>query len=215
MASRSRRPATVPDRLKYGFFALIGLCVLMVAWVDERFLFDAADPHWRRIAAFTLLLGIHGLSGVTALVTGTLQMSGRIRRDRPALHRALGNTYLIAVCISAPFAIYIGHSRLEPVAIHVQQIFQGGLWLGTALVAWLCIRSGQMALHRDWMIRSYGFTLVFVLSRIPDVVVSHYSDQFLSDMLWSLIVAALIAPDAIMTARTLVGRAARRRAAGR
>jgi hypothetical protein len=40
--------------------------------------------------------------------------------------------------------------------------------------------------------RSYGFTLIFVLSRVPDAFIAHYSDQFLGDMLWSLVVVALI-----------------------
>ena len=72
-----------------------------------------------------------------------------------------------------------------------------------ALVAWACIRSGQMALHKAWMMRSYGFTLIFVVSRVPDAFINSYSDQFLSDVLWSLVVVALIAPEVILTAQTL------------
>jgi hypothetical protein len=53
------------------------------------------------------------------------------------------------------------------------------------------------------MMRSYGFTLIFVLSRVPDAVMSTYSDQFLSDMLWGLVVLAAIAPEVIQTAQTL------------
>ena len=131
-------------------------------------------------------------------------MSSRIRRDRPALHRALGKVYITAVCISAPVAIYMGTSMLEPVSIRFEEIFQGGLWLLSALVAWACIRSGQMPLHKAWMMRSYAFTLVFVTSRVPDVFISQYSDQFLSDILWSLVVVAAIAPEAILTAQTLL-----------
>ena len=61
-----------------------------------------------------------------------------------------------------------------------------------------------MALHKAWMMRSYGFTLIFVLSRVPDAFIAHYSDQFLGDMLWSLVVVALIAPEVIMTTQTLL-----------
>jgi uncharacterized membrane protein YozB (DUF420 family) len=116
----------------------------------------------------------------------------------------LGKIYISAVCISAPIATYMGTSSLEPVSIRFEQIFQGGLWLLSALVAWACIRSGQMALHKAWMMRSYGFTLIFVISRVPDAFISSYSDQFLSDMLWSLVVVALIAPEVILTAQTLL-----------
>lgn len=205
MASSARSSSTATDLLKWAFFALMGLSSVTVVWFDERFWINPADPHWKHVAPVKWLLALHGLAGLTALLVGAVQMlSTRIRRDRPAVHRTLGKVYIAAVCISAPVAIYMGTSTLEPVSIRFEQIFQGGLWLLSALVAWACIRSGQMALHKSWMMRSYGFTLVFVLSRVPDAFISHYSDQFLSDMLWSLVVVAIIAPEAILTAQVLL-----------
>lgn len=211
MASTARQTAWANDWLKPSFFAIVGLCFLAVLWVDDRFWFDASDPHARRVFAFRSLLALHGLTGLTALTTGTLQMSSRLRTRKPALHRTFGKVYIIAVCLSAPIAIYIGLGALEPVTIYVEQVFQGGLWLTCALVAWICARLKQMSLHRDWMIRSYGFTLVFVLSRVPDIFVEHYSDQFLSDMLWALIVCALIGPEVITTVSAIARGAARMR----
>jgi len=193
------------DRIKWLFFAIMGICVLLVLWVDERFWFNAAtDPHLQRIAAYKSLLILHGLGGATALIAGGLQMSSRIRRTRIALHRALGKVYLGAVCFSAPIAMYIGTGPLEPASIHVEQYFQAGLWLACALIAWACIRSGQMPLHKAWMMRSYGFTLIFILARVPDAFMNTEDPQFLSDMLWSLVIAALIAPELILTAQTLL-----------
>lgn len=204
MATGMRRTSNGLDHIKYAFFAVIGLCVLLVLWTDERFWINPSDPHWKHVAQVKWLLVFHGLGGATALSTGAFQMSSRIRRLRPRLHHALGRTYLVAVCVSAPVAIYMGTSSLEPASIHVEQIFQGGLWLLSALVAWACILNGQMALHKAWMMRSYAFTLIFVVSRVPDAFISSYSDQFLSDMLWSLVVAGLIAPEAILTGHTLL-----------
>ena len=177
--------AGAADRLKWSFFALMGLSVLLVLWVDERFWIDPSDPHWKHIAPVKRLLPIHGLAGLTALVAGALQMSSRIRRTRTALHRALGKVYITAVCISAPLAVYIGTGDLEPASIPSSNL-SGRAVAASALVAWACIRSGQMALHKAWMMRSYGFTVIFVLSRVPDAFIAHYSDQFLADMLWSL-----------------------------
>lgn len=213
MASRTQRSATTGDRLKTGFFGALALCFAAVLWVDDRFWFDPSDPHYQRVLAYRALLMFHGLAGLTALTAGTLQMSSRIRTRNPALHRTLGQIYLAAVSLSAPVAIYIGVSTLEPASIRVEQVFQGGLWLGCALLAWVCARIGQMPLHRDWMIRSYGFTLVFVLSRVPDLVFSHYSDQFLSDMLWALLLCALAAPEVIGTVSAIARVSARKRAA--
>jgi uncharacterized membrane protein len=175
-----------------------------VLWVDERFWFNPANAHLHRIAAYKTLLILHGIGGTTALLTGASQFSSRIRRTRTALHRTLGKVYIGAVCFSAPIALYIGTGPLEPVSIRVEQIFQAGLWCVSALVAWASIRSGQIAIHKAWMMRSYGFTLIFVLSRVPDAFIAQYSDQFLSDMLWGLVIAALIAPEVILTAQTLL-----------
>jgi uncharacterized membrane protein len=204
MATSTRASAGASDLVKWLFFAVMGLCVLLVLWVDERFWINPADPHWKHIAPVKWLLPIHGLAGLAALVAGAFQMSSRIRQQHIAFHRMLGKIYISAVCISAPIATYIGTSTLEPASIRVEQIFQGGLWLLSALVAWACIRSGQMALHKAWMMRSYAFTLIFVLSRVPDAFISSYSDQLLSDVLWSLVVVALIAPEAILTTQTLL-----------
>jgi len=208
MASSTRPSPTSTDILKWSFFAIMSLCVLLVLWVDERFWFHAAtDPHLQRIAAYKSLLILHGLGGATALIAGTCQMSSRIRRTKPALHRTLGKIYIGAVCFSAPIALYIGTGPLEPVTIHVEQIFQAGLWALSALIAWACIRSNQMALHKAWMMRSYGLTLIFILARVPDAFMNTEDPQFLSDMLWSLVIAALIAPELIQTAQTLWKRA--------
>ena len=203
MATKVRRPAAMADHLKHLFFAAIGISILLVFWADEGFLIHPGDPHWKHIATVKWLLLIHGLGGATALSTGALQMSSRIRRDRPQLHRTFGKIYLIAVSISAPVAIYMGTSALEPVTIRFEQWFQGGGWLLSALIGWACIRNGQVAMHKAWMMRSYGFTLIFVLSRVPDAFIAGYNDQFLGDMLWALVVVAAIAPELIQTAQTL------------
>ena len=208
------RQVALADRVKWSFFALMGLCVLIVLRTDERFWLNPADPHWKHVEPVKYLLMLHGLAGVTALGAGALQMSSRIRRTRTALHRALGKVYIGAVCISAPVAIYMGTSSLEPQSIRVEQVFQGGFWLLSALVAWACIRSGQMALHKAWMMRSYAFTLIFITSRVPDAWMTSYTDQFLSDLLWSLVAIGLIAPEIILTTQSLWRvRAAKARAA--
>lgn len=203
MATSMRAPRTAADTVKWTFFGLMGLAVLLVLWTDERFWLNPADPHWKHIDAVKYLLMFHGVAGVTALTTGALQMSSRIRRTRTALHRALGKVYIGAVCVSAPVAVYIGTSPLEQASIRVEQVFQGGFWLLSALIAWACIRAGQMALHKAWMMRSYAFTLIFITSRVPDAFIKTYSDQLISDMLWGLVAIGLIAPELILTTQTL------------
>jgi hypothetical protein len=199
------------DYLKWAFFALMAACVLLVIWVDERFLVMPKDPEWAHIAKFKWWLLPHGLCGATALCIGPFQFSDRLRKARPRLHRWMGRVYIAAVTIGGAFGMYVG-ANYEPKTIFIEQFFQAGLWAFTAWMALVSILNRQTNAHKLWMMRSYGFCLVFVLSRVPDAFISHYSDQFLADMLWSLVIAALVVPDLILQARELGRLSAKRRA---
>ena len=184
------------DAAKLAFFALLAIAMLWVIWNDERFLIVSGDPHWQLIAAFQGLLLVHGVFGATALALGTLQFSSRLRR-RPGVHRWIGRGYLGAVAVASLFAGYIG-SHFEPLTIRIEQYFQSGGWLLSTLVGWWYIRRRNLAAHRLWMMRSYAFALIFVASRIPDGIPGfRWNDQLLSDVLWGLVVAAIIVPDFI------------------
>lgn len=205
MAGAAARTGTERDYLKWAFFALMAACTLLVIFIDERFLVIGSDPEWRHIARFKWWLLPHGLAGAAALTTGPLQFSDTVRRTRPQLHRLTGRIYVGAIClIAAPLGMYIG-ANFEPKAIQVEQYAQAGFWGLTTAIAFVCILNRQVERHKLWMMRSYGFCLVFVLSRVPDAFI-HWNDQLLADVLWSLVVAALVGPDLALTARELLRR---------
>jgi hypothetical protein len=189
------------DYAKWVFFGLMALCTLLVIWTDERFLLTPSDPEWRHIEPFKWWLLVHGPFGALALTLGPLQFSDTLRRIRPNLHRWTGRIYITAVVIASCVSLYIG-PRFERPSIQIEQYFQGGLWLITTLTALVCILYRNIAAHKLWMMRSYGFCLVFVLSRVPDAIPGFkWTSQSISDTLWGLVVAALVAPDLILTAR--------------
>ena len=199
------------DYLKWAFFAVMAACVLLVIDVDERFLVVASDPEWRHIARFEWLLLPHGIFGATALFLGPFQFSDRLRRNHIRNHRWTGRIYVGAIlCVAAPLGLWIG-VHFEPRTIYIEQYFQAGLWWFTTFMAFICIRNKMIAQHKLWMMRSYGFCLVFVLSRVPDAF-THMSDQVLADWLWSLVVAALIVPELVQFTREALRNAAKRRA---
>lgn len=197
------------DYAKWAFFAVMGLCALLVIWTDERFLVNPADPEWRHIAPFKWLLLPHGLFGATALCIGSLQFSDTLRRTRPAVHRWTGRIYIGGVAVASSLAFYFG-PKYEPQTIHIEQYFSAGLWFATTAIALAFILGRQIAFHKLWMMRSYGLALAFILSRVPDAFM-HMNDQQLADVLWSLLVAGLLGPDVILTVRELTRGAARRR----
>lgn len=171
--------------------------------MDERFLILPGDPEWQRIAAFKWLLLPHGLAGAVALLIGPFQFSDRLRSARPNVHRWMGRVYAGSILlVAAPLGGWIG-VHFEPRQLYVETYVQAGFWWLTTAIALLFILSGQVARHKRWMMSSYGFCIIFVASRVPDAF-THMDDQTLADLLWSLVVAALVVPDLVLPIRELV-----------
>src|SRR5579871_4736943 len=157
------------DGVKWLFFGLMAACLLLVLYTDERFLLNSGDPEWTHIAPFRWWLLVHGLAGLTALVAGSLQFSDTIRRTRPVIHRRTGWLYAGAVLVAAPIAVYMG-VRFHPPVFAMEVPAQAGLWLVTTSTALIAILRRNIAAHRAWMMKSYCFALVFVVSRVPDAI---------------------------------------------
>jgi uncharacterized membrane protein len=110
----------------------------------------------------------HILCGTTALLSGPIQFSSRLRRRNPEFHRVLGRIYVGSVFIAAPLAIVMSNHRHDPRAIHfVVAIFvQAATWIVTTAAAFLTARNRHIQQHREWMIRSYAITFTFVGTRV-------------------------------------------------
>jgi hypothetical protein len=82
--------------------------------------------------------------------------------------------------------------------------------------AFVHVRRREIAQHREWMIRSYPFAMVFVFARailaIP--AVKALGEVGFVSVVWSLIAAACFVPSLVISWRALFGQApARARAA--
>ncbi len=112
------------------------------------------------LAAYLYLAG----SGI-ALAVGAFQHNGRIRARYINAHRWLGRTYVVAVLLGGSAALAlatishgVGHTRRLRFAGRAVAGFDGD---GVSLHP-----SGNQALHRRWMIRSYALTFAAVTLRI-------------------------------------------------
>jgi uncharacterized membrane protein len=197
------------DYAKHAFFVLLALCTVAVIFVDERFLVAQSDPKWTHIAKFKWLLLAHGLAGLVAFICGPVQFSDKLRTERPALHRAVGWTFIVTGSITAVMGTFIS-IHFEPRTIQVEEYFHGGLILMSLAMAVACILNKNIQAHKLWMMRAYGVLLVFIWGRIPDVFHYHMNDQVLADVLWSGVVVGVLAPDLMLTGRDLARRLARR-----
>jgi uncharacterized membrane protein len=111
------------------------------------------------------LLIPHAIFGSFALIAGTLQFSSRLRQRRIDLHRLTGRSYVVAVYGAALTAIAISWDRpLMPATL-----VQGLTWILVTTVAWLLARNGHIAIHRQWVARSYAMTFTFVSLRVLSI----------------------------------------------
>lgn len=209
MASVFSTPMAARPYGKWVLFAVMGLMALAAIIADERFLIDSTDREWKHIAPFRWWLLPHGLAGAVALFLGPPQFSGRLRRARPGFHRLCGRVYVAAICIAAPLGIYIT-LVYEPAAFQVEIWAQGGVWLLSAVLAFVFAVKRNIPLHRHWMTRSYAFTFVFIVARLPDAFGWEWpNDRAFVEFLWTLVFLAALAPDIIWHTSELFRRRAR------
>jgi len=64
-------------------------------------------------------------------------------------------------------------------------------------MAFLTARNRQITVHRQWMIRSYAFTLNFIFSRVLNPIPAYLnlSENAFSVVLWVLTVSYLVITD--------------------
>lgn len=108
---------------------------------------------------------VHLLFALPVILGASLQFVSELRNRLPALHRALGRTYVCGATVAALTAVYMGAagpyegSRLS-IAI------TGTLWLFFTLAAWRLAVARNFVAHRAFMIRSYAMALVLVWLRL-------------------------------------------------
>jgi uncharacterized membrane protein len=148
-------------------WAIMGAAVISVTLYSEIPLLRSA-PEKRLFHRIPWMLIPHIAGGLTALLSGPLQFSSRLRRRNPKFHRILGRVYVSSVFIAAPLAILMAVAEHTPrAALFVTSIVvQAGTWFLVTAAAFLTARNRHIQQHREWMVRSYALTFTFVGTRI-------------------------------------------------
>ena len=148
--------------LGVGLCALYALFALAVAITEILSLLGAAPAVKPR--AVPPLFILHVLSGAVALVTGSVQLRlGRPTTPRRAqIHRLLGPIYVWAARVTCVAGVVV--SVYFGVGLVGTLVFAAwaSSWFSATTIALRHIRSGRVAPHRRWMIRSFALALVFV-----------------------------------------------------
>jgi uncharacterized membrane protein len=139
------------------FYASYAFYMGLVEILFQQGLVASAKPR-----AVPLIFIIHALAGGIALISGPLQFNRHLLSKKRKIHRILGRTYVVAIWISSIgglwSAIFFEVDLAAKIVLGVLSI----LWFGSTTIAWLCILMRDIAVHREWMIRSFSLSLFFV-----------------------------------------------------
>ena len=189
-AVTSRSPAKL--LLFVAFFAL----TIIAAYEKNARILDPMSPIARHYAPAKWYLPVHAVFGILAMGLAAFQFSNRLRARYLRMHRLLGYAYVTSVFISAPFAVVVALKIPKTFSVVAANCMQSLGWVVTTSIALYCVRSGNIALHRRWMIRSYPFAMVFTAGRAVSLFVPavRLSPSVGEAVFWLAIVLAAFLP---------------------
>lgn len=166
--------SSTSSRFKTILWVALGITALFVFITSELLLvtdYPMYHAYRLQVIADRRLLIPHTLSGMMALLIGPIQFSSRFRQRHLKLHRVLGRIYVISVFIGSftGIALAAGRPGLPGTSM------QAAAWMVCTVAAFVTARNRQIAVHRQWMARSYAVTFTFVSSRVLNLWPRYWS----------------------------------------
>jgi uncharacterized membrane protein len=167
-------PKIAGSRFKTILWISLGLTALFVFITSEVLLvtdYPMYHAYRLRVIADRDLLIPHMLAGIFALLIGPINFSSRIRERHLTLHRVLGRIYVVSVFLGSftGIALAAGRPGLPGTSM------QAAAWMVCTTAAFVAARNRQIAVHRQWMARSYAVTFTFVSSRVLNLWPRYWS----------------------------------------
>jgi uncharacterized membrane protein len=180
---------------KHIFFLIFGLMTLFVLIQRDAQLLHPGSFLRQRYAPVHWLIIAHGVPGAIALFLGIFQFSSRLRRRYLRVHRIMGRIYVVSVAVAAPVAVKISSVLVIPTLL-AASVVQAFGWVAATATALYCVRTGRIQQHREWMMRSYPFAMVFVVVRVILAVpaVERMGELGVATTVWTVIAAACFLP---------------------
>ena len=204
------RPRTSRNLTKHLLWYALGLAGISVLYyTDYPIIAHPHDPYTQKLIFDRFLLIPHAFFGVLATALGPFQFSTRFRQRHLSLHRLMGKVYVISIAITAPMALILGQ-RGFTFPMKFIGVVQPVLWFLCTAAAFITARNRHITVHRQWMIRSYAFTLNFIFSRFFNFIPAYnsMSEIGLAMTLSLLTICYFFIPDIVFNWRELTHRRA-------
>jgi uncharacterized membrane protein len=199
---------TASSSFKTILWISLGLTALFVFITSEVLLvtdYPMYHAYRLQVIADRGLLIPHTLAGIFALLIGPINFSSRIRQRHLQLHRVLGLIYVVSVFVGSFTGIALAWGRPGLPGTTMQ----AAAWMVCTTAAFVAARNRQIAVHRQWMARSYAVTFTFVSSRVFNLVPaywSHLGDVLSAVGVIAFTLASLLIVDIGLTWRQLTTR---------
>ena len=201
--------AVVPARasrsnIKLAAFVVFFAVTAFVTFMKNRQILDPGSEIAQHFAPAKWYVMLHGGFAGLALILGAFQFSNRLRAKFLKVHRALGYVYITCVFVGGPIAIPVA-LRVDTLSLVAASAVQSFGWIVCTAIALACVRSGNIAQHRRWMIRGYAFAVVFTVARliIPIPPILRMGFTGIEMVVWTTIALAAFLPSVFLDWRTM------------
>jgi len=197
-----------------GSVVVLGLAAAFVSKYVFRYYLNYNEAAFtdplRGAANFWAMRGwllMHMTGGMVALLTGPWQFWTGFRARYVNLHRWTGRLFLAGVAIGAIGAVYMAINTTAGWAFGFALLALATAWVTTAGMALYAILSGQVQIHKEWMVRAYVVTFAFVTFRIlsdygPTSHLEPATDKFVT-IAWTCWAVPLLITNIILQIRRM------------
>lgn len=154
------------------------LAVLVAAYgISFPFILPAMQDyyHQRFLSMSQVLLTMHFVGGGIALLISPIQFM--IYRKNRTLHRYLGRVYFVAIIFASIGGYYMAWHAFGGIVSTAGLGILSTLWWSFTLLAVIHARAGNIAAHRQWMIRSFALTYAAVTLRVMNPLLGQFFDE--------------------------------------
>lgn len=157
-----------PRRRGRALWVMGALCALVAAYAVMLVVAPSLRPPLmqQRFVEYPVSTGLHLAVGALVIVLAPLQLSARLRRRHVVLHRWAGRAYALGVLFSGLAGLALASVSQGGLPAHLGFGLLSVAWMVTTAIGVQRIRAGDVAAHREWMIRSFALTFAAVTLRI-------------------------------------------------
>lgn len=177
IAELNRAPRRrLSSRGLYYFAALLAVLVAIYGITFPLVLPNIQDEfHQRYFSMSQVLIYMHFIPSGIALLISPIQFM-IFRRNR-VLHRYLGRLYFVAIIFGSIGGYYMAWHAFGGLISTVGLSILATLWWSFTLLAVMHARNGNIAAHRQWMIRSFALTYAAVTLRLINPILTSFLDS--------------------------------------